>query len=318
MTGGAGVVDQFAGGLWVGVASKALMRMKRRALLMGAVGFVAAAGCRGRAGRQGGERSMTEARRVVSLTPNTTEAVFALGAGGRLVGRSRYCDYPPEAAKVAAVGGYVDPSMEAILSVDPDLVVGARGPMGRSLVDTLQGRGITCYFPPTETLEQVFAMLLGLAGYVGARERGQALVGKIKADLARIERAYAGQGKVRVLLVFGQSPIVVAGPGSFPNEMLTLAGCENAVVSGTAYPALSFETLLALSPDVVVDASMAGGRNNVAIGVDRAGWDQLAAVKEGRVVRIDDERILRAGPRIAEGVQVLAEQVRRVGKGREF
>lgn len=287
-------------------------------MLMGAVGFLVAPGCRGRGDGQGGERGSREARRVVSLTPNTTEAVFALGAGGRLVGRSRYCDYPAEVAKVASVGGYVDPSMEAILSLDPDLVVGARGPMGRSLVDTLQGRGITCYFPPTETVEQVFAMMLGLAGFVGARARGEALVSKIKADLERIERAYAKRGRVRVLLVFGQSPIVVAGPGSFPNEMLTLAGCENAVVSGTAYPALSFETLLALSPEVVVDASMRGGRNNVAIGADRPGWDQLSAVKKGHVVRIDDDRILRPGPRIAEGVQVIAEEVRRVQKGREL
>src|SRR3954467_13518107 len=85
--------------------------------------------------------------RIVSLSPNTTETLFALGVGDRVVGRSRYCDHPPEAARIPVVGGYVDASLEAILALHPDLVVGARGPAGSALIDRLAGLGIATYFP---------------------------------------------------------------------------------------------------------------------------------------------------------------------------
>jgi iron complex transport system substrate-binding protein len=108
------------------------------------------------------------------------------------------------------------------------------------------------------------------------------------------------------LLVFGQAPIVVAGPGSFPAEMLGLSGCRNVISSGTRYPTLGFETVLGLDPDLIIDATMAGGRTNTPIGADRPGWSGVRAVKEGRVKRIDDDRLLRPGPRLAEGVALLA------------
>jgi iron complex transport system substrate-binding protein len=242
----------------------------------------------------------------VSITPNTTEAVFALGAGSRMVGRSRYCDYPPEASKLPSVGGYVDPSLEAILALRPDLVVGARGPIGRSLVDKLEVRGTVCYFPPTESVEEIFAMIVGLAEHLDLRPEGSRLVDSIRDRLGRVHKSVEGRPQPRTLLVFGQAPISVAGPGSFPAEMLALAGCKNAVDSGSRYPTLGFETILGLDPDLIIDATMAGGRTAEPIDVKRAGWASVRAVREGRIVRLDDDRILRPGPRLAEGVALLA------------
>src|SRR5258707_11591621 len=90
--------------------------------------------------------------RIVSLSPNTTETVFALGAGDRVVGRSRFCDYPPEVLAIPSVGGYVDPSLEAILALAPTLVVGARGPGGPALAEKLAAIGIATFFPPAESM----------------------------------------------------------------------------------------------------------------------------------------------------------------------
>src|SRR5882724_6092795 len=107
-------------------------------------------------------------KRIVSLSPNTTETLFAIGAGSRLVGRSRFCDYPPEIAALPSVGGYVDPSLEAILALAPDLVIGARGPTGSGLVQKLEALGIATFFPPTESMAEIDAMIERLGEKVDA------------------------------------------------------------------------------------------------------------------------------------------------------
>src|SRR5580658_10794683 len=99
--------------------------------------------------------------RVVSLSPSTTEALAAIGARDELVGRSRYCDWPPDVASVPAVGGFVDPNFEAIVALKPDLVTGARGPAGRQVSDRLEALGIATYFPETESLASIDAMIVG-------------------------------------------------------------------------------------------------------------------------------------------------------------
>ena len=133
--------------------------MHRRSFLV----LAAAAACH--AHSIGGRDARATPSRIVSLSPSTTETVAALGALSSLVGRSRYCDYPPEVKKLPEVGGYVDPNVEAILALRPDLVIGARGPAGRRIDDTLRSRGVDTYFPATESIADIFEMIRG----VGAR-----------------------------------------------------------------------------------------------------------------------------------------------------
>lgn len=275
--------------------------LSRRSLLLAGFG-AATLGCRSthRPHRAEGKT------RIVSMTPNATEAVYALGVGDLLVGRSRYCDYPPEVASLPAVGGYVDPSLEAILALRPTLVTGARGPGGRGLVDKLEARGIACYFPSTESIDEITAMIRGLADRLHVRGKGKSVVASIRRHLQSIEKALHGRPRPRTLLVFGQAPIVVAGPGSFPAEMLDRAGCSNAITSGTHYPTLGFETILGLQLDLILDATMAGGRSNPPIDLNHPGWKAVPAVEQRRVRRVHDDRVLRPGPRVAEGVALLA------------
>jgi iron complex transport system substrate-binding protein len=247
-------------------------------------------------------------QRIISLSPSTTEALFALGAGKRLVGRSRFDDYPPAAKKVPSVGGFIDPSYEAILGLAPDLVIGAQGPGGHEVVDRLKKRGIATYFPPTGSMAQIDAMLLGLARRVGDPAAGKRLVDRVRARRKQVLDAVQGLPQPKALLVFGVRPIVVAGPGGFPAEILRLAGAQNVVTKGTRYPTLGVERVLALDPDVVVDATPADGAEATGGGVsaDAPGWKDLRALKQGHLVRITDDRVLRPGPRIADGLAVLA------------
>ena len=275
------------------------MALLRRQMLLACAAL--ASGCRT------AQKSGATIRRVVSLTPNTTEALFAIGAGSQVVGRSRYCDFPPEAMGLPVVGGYVDPSLEAILALSPDLVTGARGPSGASLVRVLEERGIRTYFPETETLDGIVRMIQGLAGLVGHALEAAAVVGGIEVGLGRVREAVSRLPHPRVLLVFGLSPVVAAGPGSFPDEMLHLAGCANVIAQGARYPTLSLEAVVALQPDLVLDAAVAEGHGKARISKDSTGWERMAAVREGRVYGIDDNTVLRPGPRVADGVKVIAK-----------
>lgn len=247
------------------------------------------------------------ALRVVSLSPATTEAVFALGHGPRVVGRSRYCDFPPEVKSVPPVGGFVDPSLEAILGVKPDLVVGVQGPGLRDFAERLDARGIGTFFPPTQSFAEIGAMLVGLARRLGDESRGEAERTRLERERLEVEQAIVGRARPRALFVFGLRPIVVAGAGSFPDEMLRLAGADNAIVADEQrFPTLGVERVLALDPDVVIDATGGAMREGISITKDLPGWGEIRAVREGRLIVASDDRLLRPGPRVGQGLAILA------------
>jgi iron complex transport system substrate-binding protein len=241
----------------------------------------------------------------VSLSPASTEAVYALGR--RLVGRSRYCDHPPEVRSVPSVGGFADPSFEAILGLGPDLVVGVRSPgLGPDLEERLRARKIETSFPPTDRMTEIDAMLIALGERIDRGERAREIVDAIAAHRRRIAAALAGKPRPRALLVFGLRPIVVAGIGGFPHEMLTLAGADNVVTTaGARYPTLGIERLLALDPDVIVDATGVAKHDTESVEATLPGWAELRAIQNGRLVAVRDDRVLRPGPRIAQGLEVL-------------
>lgn len=245
-------------------------------------------------------------QRVVSLSPSTTETLSALGALAQLVGRSRYCDYPKEVLALPEVGGYVDPNLEAIVALAPDLVIGARGPAGASITTQLEDRGIATYFPPTETFAEIEAMIQGLGERMARGGEAAQILAAMRGQLDDIERALDGVPRLRVLMLFGVEPIVATGPGSFGHDVLTRAHATNVVVQGGTYPSLDLEAVLALDPDVVVNAAVAEERGAQRIGKSAPGWKDLRAVQTDKVLSIDDDRVLRPGPRAGEGAKVLA------------
>jgi iron complex transport system substrate-binding protein len=246
------------------------------------------------------------AMRIVSLTPSTTEAVFAIGAGPMLVGRSRYCNYPPEVTKLPQIGGFVDPSFEAILALEPNLVVGARGPAGSAIATRLEARGIQTYFPETETFAQIDEMILGVGERTRRADAARATVNALHERVGAIERSVASLPRTRVLVVFGLAPVSVAGPGSFVDEMIRRAGGANVVTEGGAYPTVGIERVLALDPDVIVNAAMMEERATERLRKDAPGWANVRAVAKEHVTVITDEAMLRPGPRIADGLRLLA------------
>jgi iron complex transport system substrate-binding protein len=270
----------------------ACTEIRRRAFLAAAVAFA----CNPR-DRAGGTR-------IVSLSPSTTEALFALGLGGLVVGRSQHCDRPPEALRLPSVGGFADPDIEAIVALRPTLVVGARGPAGPDLLRELHAHGLEAFFPAGDTLGDYRAMLLELGGRFDAAERARSLTGAIDARIGTIRTWAAGRPRLRAAFVLDVRPLYVAGPGTFPHELLELAGGKNVIDRGGQWPTIDVERLLVLDPDVIVDAT--GGGHGDASLASAPGWSELRAVREGRLRRLRSDAALRPGPRIAEGLADVA------------
>jgi iron complex transport system substrate-binding protein len=274
--------------------------MNRRAFLAAtAAGLLAT--CGRRAGRGG------PARRVVSLGPNATEILFALGAGHVVVGVSRYDDFPPEVATLPRVGGMLDPSFEAIVALRPDAVVGARGPVNRAVLDRLEAMGVRTLFPSVESVAEIDAAIGLFAALVGASDRAAPLRARITARIEQVRAAVRGRAAPGVLAVFGQRPISVAGPGSFVDELLTLAGGRNVVRSGPRWPTLALEAVLELAPEVVLDLTSMEGHGTLRDAW--RGYTAIPAVRDGRVVRLDDPMLMRPGPRVGEALAVYARAI---------
>ncbi len=261
------------------------------------------AGC---APARSGRRSQ-RALRIVSAAPSTTETLFALGVGDRVVGVSRYCDHPPAVRSLPRVGGFLDPNYEAILSLSPDLVVGARSPTNRAVIERIQATGVRCVFPPVDTVPEIAAMFEALGAATGRRAEAQRLVVGLHDSLADLRRRLAPFAPKRTLLVYDLRALSVAGPGSFGDAVLGLAGATNAVTTGPHYPMLSIEAIVLLAPEVIVIADM-GARDADAF--DRfARYGSIPAVRDRRVVRVETETLLRPGPRFGEGVAALAHAI---------
>lgn len=241
--------------------------------------------------------------RVVSISPAMTESLFALGAGDRVVGVSRYCDFPEAATRLPRVGGFLDPSLESILALRPTLVVGHRSPSNRGAVDALAQAGVNTYFPEGERLGNIAQTLRELGDRTRTRAQADALVARLDADVSAISAQAASLPHPRVLLLYGLRPLTGAGPHTFADELLRIAGARNVLERAAPYSTIGDEQLIALAPDVILVSDMGEGSLDMLYAERFA---TVPAVKNRRIVRVNDPRVMRPGPRIAEGARIVA------------
>jgi iron complex transport system substrate-binding protein len=244
-------------------------------------------------------------RRIVSLSPSTTEAIYAIGAGERLVARSAQCDFPAKAKTLPSVGGFASPDVERVVGLRPDWVVGSQGPAGPALEARLRGLKIDTFFPPTRSLDDIGSMITKLGRRLQLQAASAALRKRIENRIKRIEQWAAKRPRVSVVLVFDASPLFVAGPGGFSDELLRRAGAVNLVTKGGAYPNIDLEKLMALDPSLIIDASDMGSSGPSKL-PSQPGWKKLRAVREKNVRRLRSDSAMRPGPRIADGLAKLA------------
>jgi len=251
-----------------------------------------------------GAPSATVSRRVVSLAPSVTEIVWALGAGDRLVGVCGQCDRPAEVERLPRVGGYLAPSVEATLALEPDLVVAVPSPGNREAVRAIERTGVRVLIVHDRTLADLWGSIRDVADALDLREPGSRLAEDVRGRLEAVRRRVAREPTRRVLVVVGRSPLVAVGRGTLQDELVTIAGGVNvAADTGEPWPRLALEIVVARAPEVIVDASMGTERGAREL---FAGLTTVPAVREGRILRLESDAFLRAGPRVADAAAALA------------
>jgi iron complex transport system substrate-binding protein len=262
----------------------------------------------------GGE-SAAAPRRIVSLAPSLTETLFALGLGDRVVGVTRYCAYPPEVAELPKVGGHLDPNFEAIVTLEPDLVVVI--PSSSESGQRLKSLGIRVLEVDQHDVEAVLDSVEVVAGACGIPDRGTTLRKELERRLAWVAAVVAGAPRPRALVVVGHQAgddavrsVWAAGSDTFYDGVLRIAGGDNAVTGGLArYPELSREGLASLDPDVVLDVVAGLGDRRLDLETVQTGWmrlTELRAVRDHRVNVLEGDQMVVPGPRLPEMVEAVA------------
>lgn len=244
------------------------------------------------------------AARVVSLAPSVTEIVYALGAGDRLVGVCGQCDYPAEVQHVTRVGGYVVPSVEAVLAVRPDLVIAVPSPGNRESVRAIERAGVRVLITHDRTLADLWEAMRAIAAALGAPADGEHLVADVRRRLDDVHARVQALPARRVLVIVGHEPLVAVGGGNLQDELLSLAGGTNiAADAGTVWPTITLELVVARAPEVIVDSAMGTEHSGRAL---FAGLTTVPAVQHDRVIALRGDTLLRAGPRVPEAAAALA------------
>lgn len=253
------------------------------------------------------------AHRIVSVAPNTTEMLFALGLGSRVVGVSSVCDFPREVTALPKVGALGSLSLEAILALRPDAVVGAPG-VPSAIVDRLRARSITVLIEPIESIDSVRSLARALCTLCGEPATLDRWLARFDHDLSESAQIFAPRTPPRVLAVIDQRPLVCAGPRSYIDELLSRAHAVNALRSGPAWPQLSIEAVLQLAPDVIID--LCGPLAQTPLALAWSAHTAIPAVRDRRVLAVDDPLVTRPGPRAPRAVALLATALRDSGLSR--
>jgi iron complex transport system substrate-binding protein len=249
-------------------------------------------------------------RRIVSLAPNLTETVYALGLQDRLVGDTDYCDYPPEAQQKPKVGGAINPSLETIASLHPDLVLVTKNLNRLETVNALDSLGIPSYATDPHTVNAIIASTEHLADLLGAPETGNALGQNMERRIAAIKDRVATLPPRRVLFVVWTEPLISIGKDTFIADALQHAGAVSVIDSSQNWPQINLEEVVHLQPEFLVFAEPhpEDAAHNTDKLADLPGWRILDAVKHRRYAVISDA-VNRPAPRIASAIEDLARQL---------
>lgn len=249
-------------------------------------------------------------QRIVSLAPSHTEILFALGLGDKVVGVTRYCNYPEEAKQKEVIGGFADPDPEKIIALKPDLIL-AFGSLQQSLVTELEQRGQTVFWLYPHTVNEVLESFERIGEITGTVAAAKQLKKRIEERIRVVQenvKDIPERERVTVFRVMGLDPLGTIGGDAFQTDVYRLAGGRN-IFGNTKkdYFQLDLQTLVTLEPDIIVicgeDEEEARARIK-----SQEGWEGLTAVKMDRIVVISCDLICRPSPRIAQTIEQLAKE----------
>lgn len=243
-------------------------------------------------------------QRIVSIASAATETLFAIGCGDEIVGRDRYSDYPPEVQEKPSVGSGSQLDVEAVLGLEPDLVIAWW--FSREAISTLEDKGLTVLAINPRSVDGVLDTIRMLGLVTGHLDEAESLIAEMQARIDEVKAGVKDIPKEDRPLVYYEltTPMKTTGPGTFTNELIFMAGGINiAADEPVRYPLLSEEYIIERNPDVIVIVSGGASVDEVK---GRAGWQNIKAVQDDRVYTIDTH-LVTSNPRIVEGLEQFAK-----------
>jgi iron complex transport system substrate-binding protein len=250
------------------------------------------------------------AGRIVSLAPAVTEIIFALGQGEQIVGCTQFCDYPEAAKRIPRVGGKLDLNLEVLIAMQPDIIF--LYPSYYEQIKVLKNR-VKLVVVNHTNLKGLFDSITIISRELGADKQGAALRAGIENTLAEIRQKSANEKKVKTLLIAGRNRdqlrnMYIIGRKDFLNDILEIAGGENAYQGDIDYPNISLESVVGMNPDYIIELSafyeQIDEKKVLAL------WDKyrvIDAVKNKKITIIKDNVWLRPGPRVGQIARQLYE-----------
>ena len=248
-----------------------------------------------------------QANHVVSLAPNLTEIVFALGEGNHLAGDTDFCDYPAEALQKPHVGGAVNPNLEEIVSLMPDLILASKSINRRETVNALDHIGLPVYVTDPHSVDEMISSVEHIGSAIGVEKAAKALSENLHARMADLDRRVSGAAQRRVLFAVWTEPLISVGRDTFIADALRRAGGRSVVDTSAEWPHVSMEEIVKLQPEFVIFASAHAGdaHHDLETLRSRPGWRDLTAIQQGNFVVISDA-INRPAPRMVDAIEQLA------------
>ena len=247
-------------------------------------------------------------KRIVSLAPGITEVLYGLGLDGEIAGVTIYCNYPEAALLKPKIGGFTNISVEKILSLNPDLIIGTADGNRKETVMRLESLGMPVYVTNPKTLDEILGMVLAIGRITGKEREAKKLTLDLKNRVKNLSSLVNGRRKKSVFFQVGGEPIITVGRDTVHNQLITLAGGVN-IAGGekTLYPRYRVEEVVTRQPEVIILTSMKYEADVSNILNKWKNWPHIPAVRDNRLHIIDTDLIDRSSPRIVDG---LAEMVK--------
>ena len=246
------------------------------------------------------------AKRIISLAPSITEILFALGLNEEIAAITNFCDYPEAVLSKPRIGGFVNPDIEKIVSLKPDLIIGIRDGNRMDTVDRLNDFGLPVYIIDPKGFHGVIGTIKNIGDVVGREKESKKMVKEMVIKRENIISLTQSLSKPKVFFQLGDAPMVTVGKGTLADDLIRLAGgrsiSENESVS---YPVYSIETVLLKAPEIIIMTSMDSKKNSPYLVKKWESWKSIPAVRMNMIYVIDSNLVDRPTPRIAEGLEAL-------------
>jgi len=249
-------------------------------------------------------------KRIVSMAPNLTEILFTLGLREQIVGVTDFCDYPEAALTKQRIGGFVSPSIEKIVSLKPDLILGIRDGNRMDTIHRLSDLGFPVYVADPAGFDGIVKTIENIGEVVRRREKSAEIVRKLTKKKEAVVRLTQSLPSRKVFFQVGFSPIVTVGKGSLGDDLIRLAGGRSISENESgSYPVYGIETILSKAPEVIILSSMDSKRDYLNLIRMWQSWKELPAVKMNAIYVIDSNLVDRPTPRVVEGLEAMARMI---------